>query len=487
VWLAFTHSHPLEHVGSDSQPNHSETHATCFCRNTSSALPHPFRPVAQAVVSLLTRVGRAQERRLKRIRRSLLQKKRELEEANAELMNERDALRKKAKRVADEKATITQKAEATTMELDDTKEALDNAQADLAVTRKQLNNAKNYRKTVAGGKRQAESERDAAREALEQLQTLADERLEAYEELEMEMVMMMMTDDVMAKRKRANGGGGGGGGGDEGDELKEVDIFHEGRYDDNMRVAIFSCMRAGVGKDRIPELVAAILRALAKIKVNRLPSPSTIAKWAGQMSNLTAIQLYDRLTTDPDALKVLAHDGTTMGGKKYGTGRSVALSSNRSCARARAAMCLPSLIVSCSIHVDRKPLKQEDTDPERESLAMFVREQPDGTAVSAMQLAEDAFDDINTLGGAAFPGRRSLSMASISGTLSDHNTTEQKENNLINAKRAQLLAPAAADASSASTSSASSSSAAAAAAADGKQAGAGAFVPIVSMFCWNHK
>jgi hypothetical protein len=428
-----------------------------------------------------------QERRLKRIRRSLLQKKRELEEANAELMNERDALRKKAKRVADEKATITQKAEATTMELDDTKEALDNAQADLAVTRKQLNNAKNYRKTVAGGKRQAESERDAAREALEQLQTLADERLEAYEELEMEMVMMMMTDDVMAKRKRANGGGGGGGGGDEGDELKEVDIFHEGRYDDNMRVAIFSCMRAGVGKDRIPELVAAILRALAKIKVNRLPSPSTIAKWAGQMSNLTAIQLYDRLTTDPDALKVLAHDGTTMGGKKYGTGRSVALSSNRSCARARAAMCLPSLIVSCSIHVDRKPLKQEDTDPERESLAMFVREQPDGTAVSAMQLAEDAFDDINTLGGAAFPGRRSLSMASISGTLSDHNTTEQKENNLINAKRAQLLAPAAADASSASTSSASSSSAAAAAAADGKQAGAGAFVPIVSMFCWNHK
>jgi hypothetical protein len=53
------------------------------------------------------------------------------------------------------------------------------------------------------------------------------------------------------------------------------------------------------------------------------------------LSNLTAIQLYDRLTTDSDALKVLAHDGTTMGGKKYGTGRSVALLPNRSCARAR--------------------------------------------------------------------------------------------------------------------------------------------------------
>jgi hypothetical protein len=102
------------------------------------------------------------------------------------------------------------------------------------------------------------------------------------------------------------------------------------------------------------------------------------------------------------------------------------------------------LVVWCSIHIDRTALKKEEGDPRRQSLAMFMREQPDGTAASAMQLAEDAFDDINTLGAAAFPGRRLLSMASISGTLSDHNTTEQKENNLINARRAQLLAPAAA-------------------------------------------
>lgn len=281
--------------------------------------------LSQAVVSLLTRVGCVQERRLKRIRRSLQQKKRELEEANAELTNERDALRKKAKRASDEKVTMTKKAEATAMELDDTKEALDTTQAALAATRKQLNNAKNYRKTVAGDKQQAESERDAAREELEQLQTLADERLEAYEELEMEMMMMMMTDDVMAKRKRMNSAGGGGGGGDvdEGDELKEMDFFHEGQYDDNMRVAILACMRAGVGKDRIAPLVEAILRALANIKVNRMPAPSTIAKMAAAMSNLTAIQLYDKLTTDPDAVKVFAHDGTTMGGKKYGTARYV--------------------------------------------------------------------------------------------------------------------------------------------------------------------
>jgi hypothetical protein len=132
------------------------------------------------------------------------------------------------------------------------------------------------------------------------------------------------------------------------------------------------------------------------------------------------------------------------------------------------------LVVWCSIHVDRTALRKEDDDPRRESMAMFMREQPDGTAASAVQLAEDAFDDINRLGTAAFPGRRSLSMASISGTLSDHNTTEQKENNLINAKRAQLLAPAAA-------------AAAAADSGNRKQAGVGAFVPIVSMFCWNHK
>ncbi|WP_288083824.1 hypothetical protein [Shinella sp.] len=240
----------------------------------------------------------------------------------AGLKNERDALRKKAKRVSDEKATIAQKAEATAMELDDTKEALNTTQAALATTRKQLNNAKHYRKTVAADKRQAESERDAALEELEQLQTLADERLEAYEELEMEMVMMMMTDDVMAKRKRTSsggGGGGGGGGGDESVELKDVDFFHEGRYDDNMRVAILACMRAGVGKDRIAPLVAALLRVLANLKVNRMPAPSTIAKWADEMSNLTAIHLYNELTTRMEATKVFAHDGTTMGGKKYGT------------------------------------------------------------------------------------------------------------------------------------------------------------------------
>jgi hypothetical protein len=310
----------------------------------------PF-DVALAIVSLLTHIGCVQERRLKRIRRSLQKDKRKLEEEVAGLKNERDALRKKAKRVSDEKATITQTAEATAMELEDTKEALDNTQTALATTRKQLNNAKNHRKTVAADKRQAESERDAAREELEQLQMLANERLEAYEELQMEMVMMMMTDDVMAKRNRATGGGGGSGGGggggdgagDEGVELKEMDFFHEGRYDDNMRVAIFACMCAGVGKDRIAPLVAAILRVLANIKVNRMPAPSTIAMMAADMSNLTAIQLYDKLTTDPDAVKVFAHDGTTMGGKKYGTARCVSVV----CAVGTERLC--ALTTGCSL------------------------------------------------------------------------------------------------------------------------------------------
>jgi hypothetical protein len=147
-----------------------------------------------------------------------------------------------------------------------------------------------------------------------------------------------------------------------------------------------------------------------------------------------------------------------------------------------------------SIHIDRTPLKKEDNEMRRESVAMLVGGQPDGTAASAMQLVEDALDNINTLGGAAFPGRRPLSMASFSGTLSDHNTTEQKENNLINAKRAQLLAAASATTASSSVSAASASASAAAtaaaesatASADEKK-GAGAFVPIVSMYCWNHK
>jgi hypothetical protein len=295
---------------------------------------------------------------LKRLRRSLSRDKRELEKTVAEVTKERDALRKKVKRLSDEKANVTKKAEVTAMELDDTKEALDDAKETLSVTRKQLSNSKSYRKTVAAAKKQAESERDAALEEIKELTALANEHLEAYEELEMEMVMMMMTEDVVAKRNRAQGGGGGsgggagggrggggggGGGGDGGEAgLKEVDFFHDGRYDDRLRVAVLACMRAGVGKDRIAELVAVILRVTAKLDPKKMPSPSTIAKWASELSNLTAIQLYDRLTTDPDATKVLAHDGTTMGGKKYGTARSVVMraSGKAGCDAYCASACL---------------------------------------------------------------------------------------------------------------------------------------------------
>jgi hypothetical protein len=287
---------------------------------------------------------------LKRVRRSLSRDKRELEKTVAELTNKQDALRKKVKRLSEEKAAATKKAEVTAMDLDDTQEVLDDAKETLSATRKQLSNSKSYRKTVAAAKKQAESERDAALEEIKELTALANEHLEAYEELEMEMVVMMMTDDVVAKRnrlRRGGGGDGGGGGGGDGDgdgehELKEVDFFHNGRYDDRLRVAVLACMRAGVGKDRIAELVAVILRVTAKLDPKKMPSPSTIANWAGELSNLTAIQLYDRLTTDPDATKVLAHDGTTMGGKKYGTARSVVMraSGKAGCDAYCASACL---------------------------------------------------------------------------------------------------------------------------------------------------
>src|SRR6185437_10278359 len=59
-------------------------------------------------------------------------------------------------------------------------------------------------------------------------------------------------------------------------------------------------------------------------RVDRMPKPSTIASWATQLSGVALAHVFDQMTTDPNAVKVFAHDGTTKNGKKYGTGRYVA-------------------------------------------------------------------------------------------------------------------------------------------------------------------
>jgi hypothetical protein len=210
-------------------------------------------------------------------------------------------------------------------------------------------------------------------------------------------------------------------------------LLHDGRYDDALRAVIYAHIRAGVGKDRIAQLVAVTMQLLANRRIDKLPSPATIARMATELNTLTHAQLYDRLTTDPSAITVFGHDGTTKSGKKIGAG---VVHIDRSTAAAAPHD------LGCS---------SSDTTRPRESVALFVREQADGTAESSVRALTDALYDVNAVGKLVFPNRLAVT-ANFHGVLSDHNVTERKTNAMV------LSSPASA----------------------GVKAS-------VEMLCWNHK
>jgi hypothetical protein len=179
-------------------------------------------------------------------------------------------------------------------------------------------------------------------------------------------------------------------------------LFHGGRYDDTLRAVIYAYIRAGVGKDRIAQLVAITMQLLANKHITQLPSAATIARMSTELNTLTQIQLYERLTVDPTAATVLAHDGTTKSGKKLG---------------------------GAVVHLDRSRTATKD-ESKRESLALFVREQADGTAESGMRALTDAVNDINAVGRLVFPNRNAIT-SNFHGVLSDHNVTERKTNAML--------------------------------------------------------
>jgi hypothetical protein len=123
---------------------------------------------------------------------------------------------------------------------------------------------------------------------------------------------------------------------------------------------------------------------------------------ATELNTLTHVQLYDRLTADPAAITVFGHDGTTKSGKKIGAG---------------------------VVHIDRST-PGHDNVTKRESVALFVREQADGTAESSVRALTDALDDVNAVGKLVFPHRAAVT-ANFHGVLSDHNVTERKTNAMV--------------------------------------------------------
>jgi hypothetical protein len=262
----------------------------------------------------------------------------------------------------------------------------DRLREELKTKSRQLTQAKQYRKHVAADKREAQGQVSSLQAELDERTEEAEEMSSEYEDMQMELLFEQSRADDNANATH----------------LQPLTLFHDGRYDDALRAVIYAHISAGVGKDRIASLVAITMQLLANKRMTQLPSPATIARMSAELNSLTQIQLYERMTSDPNAITVLAHDGTTKSGKKLGAG---------------------------VVHIDRSATASK-SEEKRESVALFVREQVDGTAESGARALTDAIADINAAGQTVFPNRRAVT-GEFHGFLSDHNTTERKTNELL--------------------------------------------------------
>lgn len=256
----------------------------------------------------------------------------------------------------------------------------------LKATKRQHTQSCHYRKGVAARARDAEHDAADLRAELAERTTDVEEELGcAYEQYEMEAIV----DEANRSTDNAT-------------RSTPLVLMHDGRYDDALRAVIYAHIGAGVGKDRIAQLVAVTMELLANRRIDKLPSPATIARMATELNTLTHVQLYHRLTADPNAITVFGHDGTTKSGKKIGAG---------------------------VVHIDRST-PGDNNDARRESVALFVREQADGTAESSVRALTDALHDVNAVGKLVFPNRDAVT-ANFHGVLSDHNVTERKTNAMV--------------------------------------------------------
>jgi hypothetical protein len=246
----------------------------------------------------------------------LLKENATLKQTN-DALNERTAeLEKNRKRLYSQNDRTTKKLQ---KELQTKEEENSSLTEELAVKTRQHTQARNYRKTVAQQKRGTEQELRLALDENEALREAIDGVEGAYEKLQVEYAIMA------AEGNRSDD--------DDSYTTEELKVFDNGQFDDRIRLAVFACMRANVGKDRIGPLIEAIMRAMVNKRFDRMPKPSTIASWATQFSGVSLAHVFDQLTRDQHAVKVIAHDGTTKNGKKYGTGRYV------TCVRAYACAC----------------------------------------------------------------------------------------------------------------------------------------------------
>jgi hypothetical protein len=187
---------------------------------------------------------------------------------NASLKQTNDVLKKNRKRLYSQKDRATKKLP---NKLQLKEEENSSLKEELIVKARQHIQARHYRKTVSQQKRQTENELQLALDENETLREAIEEVEGGYEKLKLECAIMAAS---------------GAGSDDDSYTAAELNVFANGQFDDRIRLAVFACMRANVGKDRIGALIAAIMKAMVNKRVDRMPAPSTIASWATQLSGV---------------------------------------------------------------------------------------------------------------------------------------------------------------------------------------------------------
>jgi len=215
--------------------------ANCASATTAAAASlHPFSytvSLSQAATATASAV---------RLQRSLKRKVRQLTVANAKVTKRNHRLHSRVRRgdkniqlAEEETERMVAHAKQLQTELKEKDEKLEWLQAQSQHTRKQLADSKQYRKKVAGDKKDLAREMAATRAALDACEREAAELLEDYEQLQLEALLF---GEPTANDKK--------------DENEQISVFHSGHYDERLRAVIYWFIRANVGKDRIAELVS---------------------------------------------------------------------------------------------------------------------------------------------------------------------------------------------------------------------------------------
>lgn len=98
----------------------------------------------------------------------------------------------------------------------------------------------------------------------------------------------------------------------------EVETFHKGRYNDDIRACCYELLSLNVGIRNIDPVIRAVMSTLAHQSVGRLPSHTVLCRMMEGLS-LAEIQLGEKLSEDNKDNFTIQTDGTTKYGQHFAT------------------------------------------------------------------------------------------------------------------------------------------------------------------------